>query len=71
MTLRDPFSFTVDRHERFRPVAEALNIAVHGDNFLLGKVKLDAAEPPSPRKCTTTGTGTGTVGFLSESESET
>ena len=54
MTLREPTSFTVDRHNRFKGVAKALNIGVHGDVYLIGKVKLEAAQPASPRKCATT-----------------
>ena len=54
MTLRDPTAFTVDRHGRFSGVAEAMNIGVHGDNYLKGKVKLEAAQRASPRKCTNT-----------------
>ena len=54
MTLRDPTAFTVDRHNRFTGVAKALNIGVHGDSYLNGKVKLEAAQRASPRKCATT-----------------
>ena len=54
MTLREPTSFTVDRHNRFKGVAKALNIGVHGDIYLIGKVQLEAAQPASPRICATT-----------------
>ena len=52
MTLSDPTCFTVDRHERFTGVAEALNIGFHGGNYINGKRKFDAEAPTSPRKCT-------------------